>query len=324
MRWCHRRRTNRPRRQGHSRSRPPRRGARHGRVRMGRRAGRGVSARPDARAGVSAEQHRRRPADGDGARRRPGEHGRGVVGADHADARRHIRRQSAQPKRAARTDPPEKHHRQPGRQAIPQRGRRIQLDGGPVPPPRSTPRLHQRSGVDRLRLAAPQALRLPRRRRRTSRARLVLASRRTWPNWATRRASTPTAWPARWRRGTTTSPHENDPDFGRGSSAYDGYWGDDKAHDHGGQDARPDRHGAVLRGAGDGGRDGHQGRTAHRPRRPRDARQRQSDPRAVRRGQRDGRVRPGRPTAALAERSAPQWFSATAPGITAATGRSVS
>ena len=44
--------------------------------------------------------------------------------------------------------------------------------------------------------------------------------------------------------------------------------------DPGGQDARPGRHGAVLRGAGHGGCDGHQGWTAHRPRRPRHARQR--------------------------------------------------
>ena len=79
--------------------------------------------------------------------------------------------------------------------------------------------------------------------------------------------------------------HERDPDFGRGSSAYDGYWGDDKAPDAGGQDARPDRHGAVLRGAGHGRCDGHQGRTAHRPRRPRPACQRCADSGAVRRGQ---------------------------------------
>ena len=130
-------------------------------------AGRGIPAWTDARAGVAAEQHRRRSADGDGARRRPGQHGRGVVGADHPDSRRHVRGQAPQPKRAARAHPAEKHHRQPGRQAIPQRGRRIQLDGRPVPPSRSAPRLHQRPGVDRLRLPAPQALRLPRRRPRT-------------------------------------------------------------------------------------------------------------------------------------------------------------
>ena len=36
--------------------------------------------------------------------------------------------------------------------------------------------------------------------------------------------------------------HEHDPDFGRGSSAYDGYWGDNNAPTTRGQDARPDRH----------------------------------------------------------------------------------
>ena len=82
--------------------------------------------------------------------------------------------QAAQPQRATRTHPAEKHHRQPGRQAIPQRGRRIQLDGGPVPPPRPPPRLPQRPGVDRVRLAAPQALRIPRRRARRPGPALVL------------------------------------------------------------------------------------------------------------------------------------------------------
>ncbi len=52
------------------------------------------------------------------------------------------------------------------------------------------------------------------------------------------------------------------------------------------KDPRPDRH---LRGPGDGGRDGNQGRSAHGSRRPRSARQRRADTGAVRRGQRDGR-----------------------------------
>ena len=59
--------------------------------------------------------------------------------------------------------------------------------------------------------------------------------------------------------------------------------------DAGRQDAGSDRHRAVLRGAGVDRRDGHQGRAAHRPRRPRAARQRRRHPRLVRRGQRDGR-----------------------------------
>ena len=185
--------------------------------------------------------------------------------------------QAAQPKRAARTHPTEKHHRQPRRQAIPQRGRRIQLDGGPVPLPRPPPRLRQRPGVDRVRLAAPQALRIPRREPdgpvptgSASRADLAELGEKTGID-ADGLARTLEAW-------NENVAHEHDPDFGRGSSAYDGYWGDNNAATTGGQDTRPDRHGPVLRGAGDGGRDGHQGRPAHRPRRPRAARQRRSDP----------------------------------------------
>ena len=80
-----------------------------------------------------------------------------------------------------------------------------------------------------------------------------------------------------------------DPDFGRGSSAYDGYWGDEHATTLAGKTLGADGHRAVLRGSGVGGRDGHQGRTAHRPRRTRPARQRRADPGPVRRRQRDGR-----------------------------------
>ena len=59
------------------------------------------------------------------------------------------------------------------------------------------------------------------------------------------------------------------------------------AHDAGRQDPGPDRHRAVLRGPGRRRRDGHQGRAAHRPRRPGPARQRArrsraSTPRATR------------------------------------------
>ncbi len=103
---------------------------------MGPATGRGVPAGPDAWRGLATQQHRRRSADGDGARRRPGQHGRGMVGAHRADPRRHVRRPSAQPQRAARAHPPAKHHRQPGGQAVPQRSGRVQLDGGPVPLPR--------------------------------------------------------------------------------------------------------------------------------------------------------------------------------------------
>ena len=82
--------------------------------------------------------------------------------------------------------------------------------------------------------------------------------------------------------------HEQDPDFGRGSSAYDGYWGDDKATTSAGKTLGPIDTAAVLRRPGVDRRDGHQGRAAHRPRRPRAACQRRGHPGAVRRGQRDG------------------------------------
>ncbi len=153
-------------RQGCTRACPPwcRAGDRW--VRVGRQAGRGVPARPDARCGVTAEQHRRRAAYGDGARRGPGEHGRSLVGADRAAAGRHLRGTPAQPQCATRKDPSAKHHRQPSRQEVPQRGGRVQLDGWPVPVPRPARRLCQRPRVDRLRLTASQALRLPWRRPR--------------------------------------------------------------------------------------------------------------------------------------------------------------
>ena len=122
---------------------------------------------------VTAEQHRRRPADGDGARCRPREHGRGVVGADHPDSRGHVRGQAPQPQRPTRTHASEKHHREQGGQAVPQRGGRIQLDGRAVPPSRPASRVRQRSGLDRLRRSAPQALRLSRRGARRTGSTLV-------------------------------------------------------------------------------------------------------------------------------------------------------
>ncbi len=55
------------------------------------------------------------------------------------------------------------------------------------------------------------------------------ASRGISPSWARRPASTPTVWRGRWTRGTSNVADEHDPDFDRGSSAYDGYWGDNDA-----------------------------------------------------------------------------------------------
>ncbi len=76
---------------------------------------------------------------------------------------------------------------------------------------------------------SPQALRLPRGCAGRTCSGLVLAvgrSRRTGRQNGHRRRR-PGRHPG--RRGTTTSRTRPDPDFGRGSSAYDGYWGDYKA-----------------------------------------------------------------------------------------------
>ena len=131
-------------------------------------------------------------------------------------------------------------------------------------------------------------LRVSRRRAGRSGPGVVLPVGRFRGTGRPRRASTRMAWRAPWRRGITTSPTTSIPDFGRGSSAYDGYWGDDRPPRRR-EDARTHRQRAVLRGAGVGGRDGHEGRPAHRPRRSRASRQRRADSRPVRRGQCDGR-----------------------------------
>ena len=77
---------------------------------------------------------------------------------------------------------------------------------------------------------------------------------------------------AAWNRNVA---NDIDPEFGRGSSAYDGYWGDERAATSPGR-RWAHRQRAVLRGAGVRRRDGHEGRPAYRPRRPRPARQRQA------------------------------------------------
>ena len=76
----------------------------------------------------------------------------------------------------------------------------------------------------------------------------------------------------------------SDPDFGRGSSAYDGYWGDDSATTAAGKtlgpiDTAPYYAVPVCVGAM-----GTKGGTAHRPRRPGAARQRRTHPGPFRRG----------------------------------------
>ena len=100
---------------------------------------------------------------------------------------------------------------------------------GAVPVPRSTRRVRERSGVDRVRLTASQAIRLPRGRPGRPRSRLVFAVGKDLAELGAKTgidadglARTLAAW-------NENVAHEADPDFGRGASAYDGYWGDDKA-----------------------------------------------------------------------------------------------
>ncbi len=103
-----------------------------------------------------------------------------------------------------------------------------------------------------------------------------------------------------------------DPDFGRGSSAYDGYWGDDSATHSRREDTRPDRQPALLRGAGARRRDGYQGRATHRSMTAACSMSAASRFRACSRRATRWRARPAAPMAALAEPSVRQWFSAIA------------
>ena len=132
------------------------------------------------------------------------------------------------------------------------------------------------------------------------------------PNSARRPASTPTGWPAPSTSWNANVEDETDPDFGRGSSAYDGYWGDNSAATPALQTLGPVDTAPYLRRPRHRRRDGHQGRSAHRCGRKRGARQRRTDPWSLRRGQCDGGRDRARPTAARAEPSAPPWCSATA------------
>ena len=163
--------------QSSQRARAPRSRAGCRRLRMGSGFGAGIPARPDARRGLPAEQHRRRAAYGDGTRRRSGEHGRSVVGADRANPRRHHRGPPAQPQRAAGANSAAEHHRQPGRAPLRQRGLRLQLDGRRVPLPGSPRRVRQRSRMDGLRFSSPAALWISGHRARGTGSGLVLRVR---------------------------------------------------------------------------------------------------------------------------------------------------
>ena len=177
-------------------------------------------------AGVAAEQHRRRAPHGDARRRGAGEHEPRLVGAGGQAPRRPLRGPGAQPQRPARAQPAAQRHGQPVRPPVRERGRRLQQPRRRVPPVRRQPvRVPEPPGLDRVRPGAPRRVRLPRRRAGRRRARLVPRVRRP------RRAGRPHG--DRPRGSLRDAPRlerhaaaGHDPDFGRGASAYDGWWGD--------------------------------------------------------------------------------------------------
>ena len=97
--------------------------------------------------------------------------------------------------------------------------------------------LRQRSGLDRVRRPAPQAVRIPgqrARRRGSGLVQQVPRSDRTRreDRYRRRRPDPHRGGLERERRG---SGRPRDPEFGRGASAYDGYWGDPNASTPAGQ-----------------------------------------------------------------------------------------
>ena len=67
------------------------------------------------------------------------------------------------------------------------------------------------------------------------------------PSWPTRSASTATSWSARSSAGTRSCAEGHDPDFGRGDSAFDRWWGDPHRKGRPRRHARPARPRPVLR-----------------------------------------------------------------------------
>ena len=136
----------------------------------------------------------------------------------------------------------------------------------PLPRPASTATSTTRRGSSST--PAPQAVRLPRRANPTARRPTGSASRPISPSWAPRPASTPTAWRARSTAWNDNVADEHRPRLRPWLKRLRRLLGRRRRRDAGRQDTRAHRHRAVLRGAGVRRRDGHQGRTAHRPRRP--------------------------------------------------------
>ena len=117
-------------------------------------------------------------------------------------------------------------------------------------------------------------------------------------------------------RWNTLCAEGHDPDFGRGDSAFDCWWGDPHRKGRRGRDARSARPRAVLRLRDPQRRARHQGRPAGRSRRPRARPRRRSDRRAVRGRQRHGLAVRHDLRRARRHASARPWSSATSPDVT--------
>ena len=213
----------------HPRARPARSHPGHRRLRMGSRSGASLSARPDARCGLSAVQHRRRAAHGDGARRGPGQHGRSLVGADRADPGRHHRRASpaaaacvwSEPARGASSSTP----RGGGSSTRRPTTTRWPAHSNTWTPAAGTSTTAAWMVFDSVHLQRYGFL--------------GVAPGEPVPDWFCESADLVelaaktgidadglTRTVEDWNRHVAAGA---DPDFGRGSSAYDGYWGDDTA-----------------------------------------------------------------------------------------------
>ena len=238
-------------------------------------AGRGVPARPDARRGVTAEQHRRRAcawrwrtaptwptwAKRGGCRscRSPATPSTGSRAAAACGLNAPAREASSSTGPAS------------GSSTRPANTTRWPGPFHYLDPAR---RLRQRPGVDRLRRPAPQTLRLPRRRTRRRKCPTGFRHRRDLDR-ARRQDGhrRRMGWPARSRLEPQRRRRARSR-FRPRRQRLRRVLGRSQGHHAGRADTGPDRHRSVLCGAGVHRRDGHQGRTAHRPRRSGPARQR--------------------------------------------------
>ena len=211
------------------RSRPPWRGAGYRRVRMGPEAGRSLSARSDARRGLTAEQHRRRLAHGHGTRRRSGQHGRGVVGTDRRSCRatrsRAIREAAVFGSNGLGRGASSSTGQASGSSTRPASTTRWRARSISSTPSGATRTIRRgSSSTHSISSGTDSSGSCLKKRPRTGSRHLAISTElgeKTGID-ADGLAATLAAW-------NDNVGHEHDPDFGRGASAYDGYWGDDSA-----------------------------------------------------------------------------------------------